>query len=306
MRYQITHQTKYSYESIVTLSQQLLFMSPKNFRYQTCISHNIRTEPNPNESLAGADYFNNIKNYISIFAPHKTLEVSAESIVDVLNRPTLDKLLPSPPWEEVKAKLSLGHWQEEDPINYLYASVKAPADEVFSQYAELCFTPNRPLIEAAFELTQRIYRDFEFDAESTDISTPLIDFFTSRRGVCQDFSHLMISCLRSLGLACRYVSGYILTTPAAGQPRLIGADASHAWVSVYCPINGWVDFDPTNYCLVNDQHITVAWGRDFNDVSPMRGTVLGGGKQTLDVSVTMTPVFDHELSIQLPLNVGNG
>ena len=303
MRYQITHQTKYSYESIVTLSQQLLFMSPKNFLHQTCISHNIRIEPNPSESLTSPDYFNNIKNYISIFSPHKDLMVSAESIVDVFSRPTLDQLLPSPLWEDVKKKLSQGYWEDEDPINFLYASIKTPLDEAFSTYAAMSFTPNRPIIEAAFELTQRIHNDFEFDSDSTDISTPLLDFFSNKRGVCQDFSHLMISCLRSLGLACRYVSGYILTTPPAGQARLVGADASHAWVSVYCPINGWIDFDPTNCCLVNDQHITVAWGRDFNDVSPMRGTVLGGGKQTLHVNVTMTPIFNHELSIQLPLNV---
>lgn len=139
-------------------------------------------------------------------------------------------------------------------------------------------------------LTQKIYTEFEFDPQATDISTPLDTVLEGRRGVCQDFAHLMIGALRSMGLACRYVSGYILTHPPAGQPRMIGADASHAWLSVYCPVYGWVDFDPTNNCLVQQEHITVAWGRDFGDVSPMRGVVLGGGQQQLKVSVTVTPL----------------
>ncbi len=146
------------------------------------------------------------------------------------------------------------------------------------------------MLDAALNLTQRIFDDFEFDPKATEISTPLEEVLRGRRGVCQDFAQLMIGCLRSLGLPARYVSGYILTKPPEGQPRLIGADASHAWVSVFCPGIGWIDFDPTNRCLVQREHITLGWGRDFSDVTPMRGIVLGGGDQELTVSVTVTPL----------------
>ncbi len=150
------------------------------------------------------------------------------------------------------------------------------------------FTPGQSVLAGAWDLTHRIHREFSFDPKATEISTPLSELLQLRRGVCQDFAHLMIGCLRTLGIPCRYVSGYILTTPAPGSPRLIGADASHAWVSVYCPSIGWVDFDPTNDCMVNLEHMTLGWGRDFSDVTPVRGVMLGGGTQQLEVKVTVT------------------
>jgi transglutaminase-like putative cysteine protease len=146
------------------------------------------------------------------------------------------------------------------------------------------------VFEASFDLTKRIHQDFSFDSKATDISTPIAQVLKTRRGVCQDFAHLMIGCLRSLGLAARYVSGYILTNPPPGKARLIGADASHAWVSVFCPNNGWIDFDPTNQCVVDRDHITLAWGRDFSDVSLLRGVMLGSGEQVLKVAVTVSPI----------------
>ena len=177
-----------------------------------------------------------------------------------------------------------------EACRYLYASPHVTCFPELEAYARISYTPGRPQLDATLELTHRIFDEFEFDGKATDISTPLEQVLRGRRGVCQDFAQLMIGCLRSIGLPVRYVSGYILTHPPAGKPRLIGADASHAWVSVFFPGLGWVDFDPTNRCLVQHEHITLGWGRDFRDVTPMRGIVLGGGKQALDVQVTVTPL----------------
>jgi transglutaminase-like putative cysteine protease len=172
----------------------------------------------------------------------------------------------------------------------MYASPHVICSPDLEQFARISYTPGRPQLDAALDLTQRIFDEFEFDETATEISTPLEEVLKGRRGVCQDFAQLMIGCLRSLGLPARYVSGYILTHPPAGQPRLVGADASHAWASVFCPGPGWIDFDPTNRCLVQHEHITLGWGRDFSDVTPMRGVVLGGGEQDLEVRVTVTPL----------------
>ena len=162
----------------------------------------------------------------------------------------------------------------------------------FAAFAADCFPPGRPLLAGAEALMGKIHREFAFDAEATQVATPLVEVLQRRRGVCQDFAHLMLACLRSLGLSARYVSGYLLTQPPPGQPRLIGADASHAWVSVYCPRHGWVDFDPTNAVLPNLEHITLAWGRDFADVSPLRGVILGGGSHDPEVRVTVQPLVE--------------
>lgn len=298
MRYHVLHVTEYEYERNVTLSQQLLHMTPRDFAYQHCLNHQIQVAPAPNESADHTDYFGNFGHYFSIFSPHETLKVTADFTVELTPRPNLQSLA-SLPWKAVRDALSQQSKKHLDAVAYLYSSPKVTCSEALADYAMQSFTSGRPLIEAAMDLTQRIYREFEFDADATHVSTPLSEVLAGKRGVCQDFAHLMIGCLRSLGLACRYVSGYILTIPKAGQERLIGADASHAWVSVYCPINGWVDFDPTNNCLVQDQHVTVAWGRDFSDVTPMRGVVLGGGEQALKVSVTVTPIHIQELAVQL-------
>ena len=160
----------------------------------------------------------------------------------------------------------------------------------FREYAEPSFLPGRPLLEAVADLNERIYREFKYDPHFTTVATPLDEVLSERRGVCQDFAHLAIACLRSLGLAARYVSGYILTVPPPGRPRLVGADASHAWLSVFVPGLGWADFDPTNDLLPDLQHVTLAWGRDFSDISPLRGVILGGGEQKIDVRVTVEPI----------------
>lgn len=294
MRYQVEHQTQYSYDSPVSLSQQLLHMMPRETAFQHTIAHSMLCEPAPAEQFHRLDFFGNHTDFLTILAPHQALNVTSRFAVELQTRPTLSTLLPSSAWEHVASTLQAQPAKQVDVVGFIYSSAKVKCSEALSHFARQCFTPQRPLLAAAMALTQHIYQEFEFDAHATDVTTPLDDVLLGKRGVCQDFAHLMIGALRSLGLACRYVSGYILTHPPEGQPRLAGADASHAWVSVYCPENGWIDFDPTNNCLVQQEHITVAWGRDFSDVSPMRGVVLGGGQQQLKVSVTVTPMAVEE------------
>jgi len=289
MRYQVSHITSYQYESAVTLSQQLLHLTPRSFRYQTCLSHRLDINPLADERQQNQDYFGNITDYFSIQVPHQELTVSSYTEVELSPRPTLDMLNNSRPWESVRDELRLDYLKNSEAHAYLFPSTKVACSDALAEFARESFTPNQLLIPAAYNLTQRIFNEFDFDPHATDVSTPLAEVLQNRRGVCQDFSHLMIGCLRSIGLACRYVSGYILTTPPEGQQKLVGSDASHAWVSVYSPMYGWIDFDPTNNCLVQDEHVTVAWGRDFSDVSPMRGVVLGGGAHSLDVSVSVEP-----------------
>ncbi len=294
--FHVLHETRYDYAYTVSLSQQLLQLKPRTFQFQQCLAHQISVTPTPSEQHDAFDYFGNHRQYLSISEPSEWLLVSAESTISLLARPGSELLVNSKPWEQVRDNLReisrpvANDPQVLEPMKFLYESPHVNLSEELRQYAGESFRPGVSVLAGALDLTQKIHRDFVFDAEATDISTPLSELLRIRRGVCQDFAHLMIGCLRSLGLSCRYVSGYILTNPAPGMPRLVGADASHAWVSVYCPSIGWVDFDPTNRCMVNLEHVTLGWGRDFSDVSPIRGVMLGGGQQTLKVSVTVTPL----------------
>jgi transglutaminase-like putative cysteine protease len=290
-RYRVVHETRYTYQSAVSLSQQYLHLSPRPFAYQETESHVIWFDPVISDASDGVDYFGNRTWHVAITQPHDSLLVHAESTVALRPRPTLAQIAGTLPWESVRDMVV----QEKsaatlDACRYLYASPHVNLFPELQAYARRSFTPGEPQLDAALDLTHRIFDDFEFDSKATDISTPLEQVLRGRRGVCQDFAQLMIGCLRSIGLPARYVSGYILTHPPEGKPRLIGADASHAWVSVYCPALGWVDFDPTNRCLVQHEHITLGWGRDFSDVTPTRGIVLGGGAQELAVEVTVTPL----------------
>ena len=293
-RFHVMHETRYGYRNPVTLSQLCLHMTPRNFLYQQTESHEVWLDPVQNRSIGGIDYFGNKTGNITITVPHQTLAVHAESTVALAQRPGKNGFAATSSWESLRDQLQQGADAALlDAWRYLYESPHVVCSHDLAQYARTSYTRGRPQLEAALELTQRIFDEFEFDSTATDISTPLAQVLKGRKGVCQDFAQLMIGCLRSIGLAARYVSGYILTHPPTGQARLIGADASHAWVSVFCPGFGWVDFDPTNRCLVQQQHITLGWGRDFSDVTPLRGVVLGGGKQKLEVRVTVTPlVFD--------------
>jgi transglutaminase-like putative cysteine protease len=291
MRLSITHETQYRYSSPVALSQQLLHLSPRELPWQHCEAHRIGVEPAAAETAEREDYYGNRTVHLLVAAPHDALRVHAESAVSVRPRAQAALGAPRVSWEAVRARLrALDAPPLVEPAEYLFESPHVEPSRELADYAVKSFTARRAILEAALDLARRIHKDFKFDRTATSVSTPLKEVLKARRGVCQDFAHLMIGCLRSIGLAARYVSGYILTSPPPGRPRLVGADASHAWASVYCGERaGWIDIDPTNNCLVDDAHVTLAWGRDFGDVTPMRGVILGGGAQTLAVRVTVTP-----------------
>ena len=288
IRYRVRHETIYDYRRNVTLSQQILHMTPRSFAYQTVSSHQLVIEPDPPDWSSRVDYFGNVGKIFTLSSLHRRLIVRADSNVELHTRPNAGQTRDSLSWELQRDQLSNPDDAKLLPeVAFLYDSPHVECSPALRDYARPFFTEGRALLDACMDLTEHIFQDFEFDPEATTISTPLDEVLLGRRGVCQDFAHLMIGCLRSLGLACRYVSGYILTTPPEGEERLIGADASHAWVSVYCSGLGWIDYDPTNRCLVQDEHVTVGWGRDYGDVAPIRGLVLGGGGQRLKVAVTM-------------------
>jgi transglutaminase-like putative cysteine protease len=294
MHFRILHETRYLYASPVVLSQQLLHLTPRNLPWQHCSAHRIAIDPQPTEDRDREDYFGNSVKQILLAAPHDVLLVRAESAVETCVHAEQSAGVPSGAWETLRDRLrSFAGEPLFDPSHYLYESPQVESLPELRVYTQPSFPKGREVFDAARELARRIHADFEFDSTATSVATKLHEVFERRRGVCQDFAHLMIGCLRSLGLAARYVSGYILTMPPPGRPRLIGADASHAWVSVYCGEAGWVDIDPTNDCLVDDEHITLAWGRDFSDVTPMRGVVLGGGEQELEVHVTVANLAEE-------------
>lgn len=288
--YRVIHETTYEYSSPVQLSQQLIRLTPRNTDWQHCHVHRVDISPLPMESSELDDYFGNKVRQFALHAPHSELIVKVESVVSVSSHTPRASLEKTIPWELARTWLhGVVGASVLDPSHYVFASPHVPISTELAAYAKPSFTADKPLLKAVLDFTSRIYRDFSFDPEATTVSTPVETVLKNRKGVCQDFAHLQIACLRSLGLAARYVSGYILTLPPPGQERLVGADASHAWVSVYCPEVGWVDIDPTNNLLVDTQHICVAWGRDFSDISPMRGVILGGGYHEVDVSVTVEP-----------------
>ena len=296
VRYGIVHETRYLYTSPVVLSQQLLHLTPRNLPWQHCLEHRIAINPQPAEDCNREDYFCNSVKQILLAAPHNVLSVHAKSTVEIRGRVEQSKGIPMRPWETLRDRLhSFAGEPLFQPSHYLCESPQVEYLPELRVYAQPSFPKGCGVFDGALDLARRIHADFEFDPKATGVATRLRDVFENRHGVCQDFAHLMIGCLRSLGLAARYVSGYILTHPPPGRPRLIGADASHAWVSVYCGEAGWVDIDPTNDCLVDDEHITLAWGRDFSDVTPMRGVILGGGEQKLEVHVTVAPVAESSL-----------
>ena len=287
MKFHVLHETVYRYESPVVLSQQLMHLTPRVLDFQRLGAHRIEVQPAPAESAARDDYFGNPVTQIMLAAPHASLTVHADSQIEVLPRPAPAS---AEPWEQARDSLRLGGGKALlEPMQFLFESPHVECFRDLATYAEPSFAAGRDLLEAALDLTRRIHADFKFDPTATSVSTPLREVLAKRRGVCQDFAHFMAGCLRTLGIPARYVSGYILTSPPPGKPRLIGADASHAWVSVWCGTAGWVDLDPTNDMLGGEQHITLACGRDFSDVTPMRGVILGGGEQELEVRVTVTP-----------------
>lgn len=293
MKYQLIHRTKYTYQDSVTVSHHLARLAPRTLPGQRCPWHELEIRPVPVGRGVHIDSFGNTTAYFEIEGKHDALEVVARSFVDV-SASSPQNPAATPSWEAVKSdchgeRLTHG----SDAGMFRFASPMVPVGTEFAAYVRPDFPPGRPILEAVIAFTGRIFRDFRFDARATDVTTPVAEVLRKRAGVCQDFAHLMLACLRSLGLPARYVSGYLETAPPPGKPRLVGADASHAWVSVFCGEEaGWVDVDPTNNLLPGERHITVAWGRDFSDVSPLRGVTLGAGGQWLEVAVDVIPVDD--------------
>jgi transglutaminase-like putative cysteine protease len=285
MKYSVKHRTSYRYSSNVTTSHHEARLLPRATEQQKVLAAEVLVTPTPSSVRRRQDYFGNRTMHFSISEPHRALDVVATSVVEITPvAPPLPEL--SPPWEDVVERLASDRRRDVlDAYQMTFESPHVTKSGDFLEFGRPAFSPGRPVLEAVNALSGRIHSEFAYDNKSTDVSTPLSQVLEQKRGVCQDFAHLMIACLRSLGLAARYVSGYLLTRPPPGKPKLVGADASHAWVSVWLPRSGWIDFDPTNDVMPREEHITTAYGRDFSDVTPLRGVILGGGQHVLEVSV---------------------
>ncbi len=305
MKYRITHSTLYHYSQSVGLCQNEAKLQPRNFWRQYCANTQMEIIPPPLDYSERLDFFGNHVIYFAIQQPHTQLRVTStteiaifpqQSPLNASNRMTWEQarnlFQESLPFGQMQGQQGQAQSQMQDTYlellearQFVLDSPMISSTPALADYAQASFQPNRPLIDVVQDLMGRIYHDFTYDPAFTTIATPLSEVLTFRRGVCQDFAHLAIGCLRAYGIAARYVSGYMETLPAPGKARLVGADASHAWFSVYIPGTGWLDFDPTNNTLPLEQHITLAWGRDFTDVTPLKGIAFGGGQHTLSVSV---------------------
>ena len=304
MLLQITHTTTYRYDPAIRSAQHMAYLLPRHTTSQEVLDSTLHIDPSPATRRDAIDVYGNHCTFFSYQRAHDALCIHAQSKVRT-QAPTVH-LVPTetPPWERVRSHFEYRAGAVWDAaIEFSFASPHVQIHADFAHYARASFAPHRPVLEAAIELMQRMHRDFQYASQSTDIHTPARDALSQRRGVCQDFAHILLSCLRTQGLAARYVSGYLLTEPPQGQPRLVGSDASHAWVSLYVPSEHapgqftsgqWVDLDPTNdrwgVSSPGEDYVCLAWGRDFSDVSPVRGVIHGGTNQTLEVGVTVLPL----------------
>jgi transglutaminase-like putative cysteine protease len=293
MLYRVAHTTTYDYTQPVTLCHNVAHLSPRAAPRQTCRHSELLVTPPPAVCHARTDYFGNPVTFFTVQEPHQKLTVISKHLTAV--RPFVaPEPTQTPPWEEARAVVPGDRRPEAlDAFQFVFDSPYVRTAAELAEYAAPSFPAGRPILTAALDLTRRIHADFRFDPEATTVATTVAEVLAGRRGVCQDFAHLQIGCLRSLGLAARYVSGYLLTTPPPGRQRLLGVDASHAWVSLYCPGTGWVDLDPTNDLIPSDEHIVLAWGRDYDDVSPLKGVILGGGRHTVAVAVAVERVEER-------------
>jgi transglutaminase-like putative cysteine protease len=289
----VSHVTEYRYSARVELAHHIAHLTPRGDDRQDVVRFDLSVGPAPNDLRSGLDAFGNTRSFFSIYTAHEQLRVEASTRLRMRDgRPELDPAA-SPAWEAVRDSLRYRASQPYLPAaEFVFPSPYVPRDRELAQYARASFAPGRPLAQSAIELMHRVHADFKYRPASTEISTPLLQAFHARTGVCQDFSHVMIGCLRSLGLPARYVSGYLVPSDGPGTPRPIGADASHAWVSVHCPVLGWIDLDATNDVVPQQDHVTVAVGRDYGDVAPLRGVIRGGGEHALAVAVRVTRCAD--------------
>ncbi|MBD9391812.1 transglutaminase family protein [Acidovorax sp. ACV01] len=298
MRLRVIHETVYQYTPAVQNAQHMAHLRPRTGLVQRVLTHTLQVEPAPTQCQTAQDVFGNTRAFFSLPFTHERLHVRAESLLETTPPPPAP---PGEPWEAVRERLAYRRGMPFHPAaEFGFASPYIPRHTDFVAYARESFAPGRPLMAVASHLMSRIHADFAYTAHATDAGTPALESLRLRRGVCQDFAHVMIGCLRSMGLAARYVSGYLLTEPPPGQPRLVGADASHAWVSVWSPAakdsegtaqdTEWFDLDPTNDRAAGEDYVTLAVGRDYSDVSPLRGVIHGGDHHVLQVGVTVEPV----------------
>jgi transglutaminase-like putative cysteine protease len=291
MIFEVSHKTVYHYTAPVAQAHHLVHLAPRPHQRQRIIRHTLVVDPAPASRSDFVDYFGNPASTVAIESSHSELLIHSRSLIEVTPPGPLD-LAASEPWDKVAAQLApAGKPYDVEVIQYLMPSQFTEVTEVLIDFARPVFAPGRPILECARELMGRIHADFVYDEKATDVATTIGDVLEIRRGVCQDFAHLLIGAMRAFCLPARYVSGYLLTRPPAGKERLIGADASHAWVSIWSPRIGWIDFDPTNNIIPNDEHITIAYGRDFQDVSPVTGVLLGGGAHQVEVAVDVVPAL---------------
>jgi transglutaminase-like putative cysteine protease len=290
MKLEVSHRTTYSYRSPVVQSHHLVHLKPRQLPSQSVLHHSLLIEPAPVSKSEIIDVFGNAACVLRLEDEHREFVVHARSTVDIAPQlpPTLAD---SAPWESIGAAArTTKPAVSVDALQYLCVSRHAPVSDDLQRFALSTFTAKRPVLTGAMALTRHIFETFTFDGRATDVSTPVAQVLHTRRGVCQDFAHLAIAACRSIGVPARYVSGYLMTRPPPGQAKLKGADASHAWFAVWAPGTGWMDFDPTNGIVPAGEHITVAYGRDYDDISPISGVLLGGGEQTMTVAVDVEPV----------------
>jgi transglutaminase-like putative cysteine protease len=292
MRLHVVHETTYDYTPAVRTAQHMGHLKPANDARQRLLGHTLRVEPEPARQNEWVDIYGNTRTFFSLQGAHASLKVVAQSLVETTARP---QPAAGMAWEAARERMRYHRNAHYDPAaEFVFASPYVPRDAQFADYARASFTPGRPLLDAATDLMSRIHADFEYLPAATDASTPALESLALRKGVCQDFAHVMVGCLRSMGLAARYVSGYLLTEPPPGQARLVGSDASHAWVAVYLPAETgpgeWAELDPTNDRAPGEDYVRLAAGRDYGDVSPLRGVIHGGANHALSVAVTVTPM----------------
>ena len=299
MIFEITHTTRYLYQTPVSHCLNEVRLTPRILPLQQVRESSIVVQPKPAFIHHRKDYYGNDVTSFEVFEKHESLETTAESVVEVQAHPQEMQSMIS--WEDARDAIAVHATADSiEASEFVYNSPFVPPVPQLHEYARKIFEPKRPLIEAARDLTQRINKDFKYHPKSTSIDVPLADVFRNRRGVCQDFAHVMIGALRSMRLAARYVSGYVRP-----GPKVQGAQASHAWVSVFFPDVGWISFDPTNNLMVSDSHITLAWGRDYGDVTPVKGVTLGGAGQNVEVEVYVRTTGDRVFTDEKPVTFGS-